>query len=48
MQKVPRAVTGDFDHATVGEQGSLHGKKLSNMAGESRALAGFSQGSDAQ
>jgi len=29
MQKAPRAVTGDFDHATVGKQGSLHGKKLS-------------------
>jgi hypothetical protein len=26
MQKAPRAVTGDFDHATVGEEGSLHGK----------------------
>jgi hypothetical protein len=29
MQKVPRAVTGDFDHATFWKQGSLHGKKLS-------------------
>ncbi len=28
MQKVPRAVTGDFDHATVGQQGSLHGKNF--------------------
>ena len=48
MQKVPRAVTGDFDHATVGEQGSLHGKKLSKYRQERRTLAGFSQGSDAQ
>jgi hypothetical protein len=29
MQKVPRAVAGDFDHATIREQGSLHGRKLS-------------------
>jgi hypothetical protein len=28
MQKAPRAVTGDFDHATVGEEGSLHGKNF--------------------
>jgi hypothetical protein len=28
MQKASRAVTGDFDHAAVGEQGSLHGKNF--------------------
>jgi hypothetical protein len=29
MQKVPRGVTSDFDHAAIREQGSFHGKKLS-------------------
>jgi hypothetical protein len=29
MQKAPRAVTRDFDYATIREQGSLHVKKLS-------------------
>jgi hypothetical protein len=48
MQKVPRAVTGDFDHAAVGEQGSLHGKNFPNITSESRTLAGFSQGLDTQ
>ena len=48
MQKVPRAVTGDFDHAAVGEQGSLHGKKLSKYCKERRTPADFSQGSDTQ
>ena len=33
MQKAPRAVTGDFDHATVREQGSFHGKNFPNIAG---------------
>ena len=46
MQKAPRAVTGDFDHATVGKQGSLHGKKLSKYCKERRIPADFSQGSD--
>jgi hypothetical protein len=46
MQKAPCAVTGDFDHATVGEQGSLHGKKLSKYRQERRIPADFSQGSD--
>jgi len=46
MQKAPRAVTGDFDHATVGKQGSLHGEKLSKYCKERRIPADFSQGSD--
>jgi hypothetical protein len=48
MQKAPRAVTGDFDHATVGEESSLHGKKPSIMAMERMTLGHFSQGVNTQ
>ena len=48
VQKAPGAVTGDFDHATVGEQGSLHGKNFPNITSKSRTLADYSQGLDTQ
>jgi hypothetical protein len=43
VEKVPRAVADDFDHAAVRKKCSLHARSFSDIDGKRKALSGVTQ-----